>query len=54
MVCVALGFLLIAAQGLYIGLSLFWSTTDLANLLLASALFEAAVLLVLFLATLLR
>jgi hypothetical protein len=54
MAFVAAGFLLIAAQGLYIGVSLFWATTDLATLLFVSALFEAAVLLVLFLATLLR
>jgi hypothetical protein len=54
MVCVAVGFLLIAVQGLYIGVSLFWATTDLANLLLASAIFEAAVLIALFLATLMR
>jgi hypothetical protein len=54
MALVAAGFLLIAVQGLYIGGSLLVGTSALGTLLLASALFEAAVLVVLFLATLLR
>jgi CHASE2 domain-containing sensor protein len=54
MVMVAVGFLLIAAQGVVVGVSLFAGGADLSFLLLVSALFEAAVLVVLFLATLLR
>ncbi|MCI4349495.1 MAG: hypothetical protein L3J93_04695 [Thermoplasmata archaeon] len=54
MAFVATGFLLIAVQGLVVGIGLFtggWSPT---TLLLLSAAFEAALLAVLFVATLLR
>jgi hypothetical protein len=54
MALVAVGFLLIAVQGLYIGVSLLTGSADAGTLLFASALFEAAVLVDLFLATLLR
>lgn len=54
MVLVATGFGLIAVQGIVVGYALFAGGVDLAFLLLLCALFEAAVLLVLFLATLLR
>ena len=54
MVLVAVGFLLIAVQGAVVGVSLFAGGADLSFLLLVSALFEAAVLVVLFLATLMR
>ncbi|MHB8351380.1 MAG: hypothetical protein ACYDFT_01605 [Thermoplasmata archaeon] len=54
MALVAAGFGLIAAQGLIIGISLFAGGADLSLLLFLSALFEAAVLAVLFLATLAR
>ncbi|HEY6237659.1 MAG TPA: hypothetical protein VIZ68_00540 [Thermoplasmata archaeon] len=54
MALVAVGFLLITLQGVAVGLGLFsvgWSPSDL---LLVSALFEAALLVVLFIATLVR
>jgi hypothetical protein len=54
MALVATGFLLIALQGVVIGASLLASLADAATLLLVSALFEAGVLVVLFLATLVR
>jgi ABC-type Fe3+ transport system permease subunit len=54
MVLVATGFLLIAVQGLVVGVSLFLGGADPGFLLFVSALFEAALLLVLFLATLVR
>lgn len=54
MALVAAGFGLIAAQGLLVGTSLFLGGADLSFLLFVSALFEAAVLVVLFLATLAR
>ena len=54
MVLVAGGFLLIALQGVVIGAGLFAGGIDLSVLLLLAALFEAAVLVVLFLATLVR
>ena len=54
MVLVASGFALIAIQGVVIGASLLQGWADAATLLLLSALFEAGVLLVLFLATLVR
>ena len=54
MVLVAGGFLLIALQGIVIGVGLFSGGVDLGVLLLLAAVFEAAVLVVLFLATLVR
>jgi hypothetical protein len=54
MILVATGFGLIALQGVVIGAGLFAGGIDLGVLLLLSALFEAAVLVVLFLATLVR
>ena len=54
MVLVAFGFLLIAIQGIVIGVTLFAGGADLSILLFLSALFEAAVLVVLFLATVVR
>lgn len=54
MALVAGGFLVIAVQGIVVVGSLFQGTNDLALLLFVSAIFEAAVLVVLFLATLVR
>lgn len=54
MVLVAVGFLLIAVQGIIIGVSLFDGGADPSTLLFVSALFEAAVLVALFLATVSR
>jgi hypothetical protein len=54
MVLVAFGFLLIAIQGIVIGVTLLAGGADLSILLFLSALFEAAVLVVLFLATVVR
>ncbi|MCI4334738.1 MAG: hypothetical protein L3K04_03820 [Thermoplasmata archaeon] len=54
MYLVSVGFLLLTLQGVYVGLSLVQGGADPTTLLLVSALFEAAVLVVLFLATLLR
>ncbi len=54
MALVAGGFLVIAVQGIVVVGSLFGGTSDLALLLFVSAIFEAAVLVVLFLATLVR
>ena len=54
MALVAGGFVLIALQGLVVGIGLFAGGWDLATLLLISALFEAALLAVLFVATLVR
>jgi len=51
---VAAGFLLITVQGVVVGLGLFTGGWDAATLLLLSAAFEAALLAVLFLATLMR
>ena len=51
---VAGGFALIALQGVLVGVGLFTSGWDAATLLLLSALFEAALLVVLFVATLVR
>jgi hypothetical protein len=54
MMLVASGFLLIAVQGILVAVGLFaWGWSD-ANLLLLSAAFEAALLVVLFVATLVR
>jgi hypothetical protein len=54
MYLVSVGFLLLALQGVYVGLGLAMGGASPTELLLVSALFEAAVLVVLFLATLLR
>lgn len=54
MALVATGFALIALQGIVIAAALFGGGGDLALLLFVSALFEASVLVVLFLATLVR
>jgi heme/copper-type cytochrome/quinol oxidase subunit 4 len=54
MALVAAGFLLIAIQGVVVGSSLLEGWADSSTLLLLSALFEAGVLIVLFLATLVR
>ncbi len=54
MALVAAGFGLIAAQGIVVGGSLFLGGANLSFLLFLSALFEAAVLVVLFLATVAR
>jgi hypothetical protein len=54
MALVAAGFALIAVQGIVIAAALFNGGADLSLLLFASALFEASVLVVLFLATLVR
>lgn len=54
MILVASGFLLIATQGIVIGVGLFTGGVALGTLLLLCALFEAAVLVVLFGATLVR
>ncbi len=51
---VAGGFGLITLQGVVVGVGLFTSGWDAPTLLLVSALFEAALLVVLFLATLVR
>jgi hypothetical protein len=51
---VAGGFFLITLQGIVVGVGLFTSGWDAATLLLISALFEAALLVVLFVATLVR
>jgi hypothetical protein len=54
MYLVSLGFLLLTVQGIYIGWSLAAGGADPVFLLLLSAVFEMAVLVVLFLATLVR
>ena len=54
MALVATGFLLIAVQGIVVGLGLFYTGWGDATLLLITAIFEAALLVVLFVATLLR
>ena len=54
MALVATGFLLITIQGAVVGLGLFTSGWDLSTLLLVTAGFEAALLAVLFVATLVR
>ncbi len=54
MALVAAGFALIALQGIVIAAALFDGGADLSFLLFLSALFEASVLVVLFLATLVR
>jgi hypothetical protein len=54
MMLVSGGFFLITLQGILIGLGLFLWATDAATLLLVCALFEAGLLVVLFLATLVR
>jgi hypothetical protein len=54
MMLVSGGFLLITIQGVLVGLGLFLWAVDAGTLLLVSALFEAGVLVVLFLATLVR
>ncbi|HEV2167123.1 MAG TPA: hypothetical protein VGS23_09160 [Thermoplasmata archaeon] len=54
MVLVALGFALIAVQGVVVGVGLFTSGFSLSALLAISAAFEAALLVVLFVATLVR
>jgi hypothetical protein len=54
MALVAVGFLLIAVQGVVVGIGLFEGGWGDATLLLISAAFEAALLVVLFVATLLR
>jgi hypothetical protein len=51
---VATGFLLLTVQGLVVGAGLFLGGWDPLELLLVAALFEAALLVVLFLATLVR
>jgi len=51
---VAGGFFLITLQGVVVGLGLFTAGWDDATLLLISALFEASLLVVLFVATLVR
>ncbi|HTT26177.1 MAG TPA: hypothetical protein VMH90_04355 [Thermoplasmata archaeon] len=51
---VACGFLLVTVQGVLVGVGLFDGGWDPTALLLLTALFEAALLLVLFLATLVR
>jgi len=51
---VAAGFLLVTVQGIVVGVGLFQGGWDPLVLLLFTALFEAVVLLVLFLATLVR
>ncbi|HEV2428858.1 MAG TPA: hypothetical protein VGV64_03300 [Thermoplasmata archaeon] len=54
MALVASGFLLIAVQGAVVSVGLFLTGFSPSTLLFVSAAFEAALLLVLFLATLLR
>lgn len=54
MALVTTGFFLIALQGVIVGVGLFTIGWDPATLLLLSALFEAALLVVLFIATLVR
>lgn len=54
MALVATGFLLITLQGLLVGVGLLTSGWDPSTLLLISAIFEAALLVVLFVATLVR
>jgi hypothetical protein len=54
MALVTLGFLLIAVQGVVVGVGLFQGGWGDATLLLVSAVFEAALLVVLFVATLVR
>lgn len=54
MALVAVGFLLIAVQGIVIGIGLFEGGFGYATLLLITAVFEAALLVVLFAATLVR
>jgi hypothetical protein len=54
MALVALGFALIAVQGVVVGIGLFEGGWGDATLLLVSAAFEAALLVVLFVATLVR
>ncbi len=54
MAMVAAGFVLIAVQGVVVGVGLFSADVSLSNLLLISAGFEASLLAVLFVATLVR
>ena len=54
MALVAIGFGLITLQGIVVGAGLFDGGWSLASLLLLSAVLEAALLLVLFIATLVR
>jgi hypothetical protein len=54
MALVATGFLLIAVQGVVVGVGLFEGGFGYATLLLVTAVFEAALLVVLFVATLVR
>lgn len=54
MALVTTGFGLIAIQGVVVGVGLFTGGWDLATLLLLCAAFEAALLVVLFIATLVR
>jgi uncharacterized SAM-binding protein YcdF (DUF218 family) len=54
MALVAFGFLLITVQGIVVGVGLFTTGWDESTLLLVSALFEAALLVDLFIATLVR
>jgi hypothetical protein len=54
MALVAVGFLLIAVQGVVIGIGLFEGGFGYGTLLLITAVFEAALLIVLFAATLVR
>lgn len=54
MYLVSVGFLLLALQGVYVGVGLAMGNASPTMLLLVSALFEVAVLIVLFLATLVR
>jgi hypothetical protein len=51
---VATGFVLLTVQGIIVGVGLFTGGWDPTALLLVTALFEAALLVVLFLATLVR
>ena len=54
MAFVAVGFLVITAQGVVVGVLLFAAAATPGAILFLSALFEAALLVVLFLATLVR
>lgn len=54
MALVASGFLLITLQGIVVGIGLFTSGFSLTELLLLSALFEATLLAVLFVATVMQ
>jgi hypothetical protein len=54
MALVTTGFVLITVQGIVVGVGLFSAGWGLPTLLLTSAIFEAALLIVLFVATLVR